>query len=65
MVGKGISMEREYEVIEIAFKSGETVTYKEHEWDDYSYDGKSIAVKNHGAWVGIYNFDSVFYVELH
>lgn len=65
MVGKGISMEREYEVIEITFKSGETIVYKAHEWDDYSFDGKAICVKLKGAWVGIYNFDSVFSVELH
>lgn len=65
MVGKGINMEREYEVIEITFKSGKTVTYKANEWGNYGYDGKCVVVKNHGAWVGIYNFDSVFSVELH
>ena len=58
-------MEQEYEVIEITFKSGETITYKKGEWDDYSYDGKSIAVKKSGALVGIYNFDNVFSAELH
>lgn len=58
-------MEQEYEVIEITFKSGETIAYKNGEWDDYSYDGKSVAVKKSGAWVGIYNFDNVFSVELH
>lgn len=58
-------MEQEYEVIEITFKSGETITYKKGEWDDYSYDGKSVAIKKSGAWVGIYNFDNVFSVELH
>lgn len=58
-------MEREYDVIVITFKSGEAITYKANEWDDYSYDGKSVAVKNHDTWVGIYNFDSVFSVELH
>ena len=49
----------------ITFKSGEAITYKANEWDDYSYDGKSVAVKNHGEWVGIYNFDNAFSVELH
>lgn len=57
-------MQAEFEVIEITFKSGETVTYKAHEWDDYSYDGQAISVKKNGTWVGIYNFDSVFSVEL-
>lgn len=53
-----------YTSLEITFKSGETITYKEGEWDDYSYDGKAINVKKKGAWVGIYNFDNVFCVEL-
>ena len=50
--------------LEITFKSGETIIYREGEWDDYSYDGKSICVKLKGAWIGIYNFDHVFSVEL-
>lgn len=53
-----------YERIEITFKSGETITYKAGEWDDYSYDGNAIIVKKNGAWVGIYNFDHIFCVEL-
>ena len=55
---------KEYELLQITFKSGETVTYKHGEWDDYSFDGKAVAVKKGGAWVGIYNFDNVFCVEL-
>lgn len=50
--------------LEITFKSGDTITYREGEWDDYGYDGKAISVKLKGAWVGIYNFDHVFSVEL-
>lgn len=57
-------MAQEYEVIVITFKSGEAITYSKGEWDDYSYDGQAIAVKKNGTWVGIYNFDSVFSVEL-
>lgn len=53
-----------YTSLEITFKSGETIAYKEGEWDDYSYDRKAIIVKKKGAWVGIYNFDNVFCVEL-
>lgn len=53
-----------YTDLEITFKSGETITYSEGEWDDYSYDGKAVAVKKDGAWVGLYNFDNVFCVEL-
>jgi hypothetical protein len=50
--------------LEITFKSSETITYEKDQWDDYGYDGKSICVKLQGAWVGIYNFDHVFSVEL-
>ena len=53
-----------YTDLEITFKSGETITYSKDEWDDYSYDGKAVAVKKSGAWVGLYNFDNVFCVEL-
>lgn len=53
-----------YTSLEITFKSGETITYKDGEWDDYSYDRKAIIVKKKGVWVGIYNFDNVFCVEL-
>jgi hypothetical protein len=53
-----------YTDLEITFKSGETITYSKGEWDDYSYDGKSVAVKKDDAWVGLYNFDNVFCVEL-
>lgn len=35
--------------IEITFKSGETIAYKEGEWDDYAYDGKAVIVKQKGA----------------
>lgn len=53
-----------YNSIEITFKSGDTIAYHEGEWDDYSFDGKAVAVKKNGAWIGIYNFDNVFCVEL-
>lgn len=53
-----------YKNLEITFKSGETITYKPGEWDDYAYDGGAVIVKHDGAWVGIYNFDNVFCVEL-
>lgn len=53
-----------FEKIEITFKSGETITYYKGGWDDYSYDGKAVIVKNKGAWIGVYNFDSIFCVEL-
>jgi hypothetical protein len=53
-----------YKELQITFKSGDTITYSEDEWDDYSYDGKAISVKKNGAWVGIYNFGHIFSIEL-
>ena len=52
------------ERIEITFKSGETISYGKGEWDDYAYDGNAVIVKLKGAYIGIYNFSSVFCVEL-
>lgn len=52
------------ERIEITFKSGETISYGKGEWDDYAYDGKAVIVKKNSTWIGIYNFDDVFCVEL-
>lgn len=53
-----------YEKIEITFKSGETITYDKDKWDDYAFDGKAVIVKKNSTWIGIYNFDDVFCVEL-
>lgn len=52
------------EKIEITLKSGETITLDKDKWDDYSYDGKCFIVKKCGAWVGFYNIDSVFFIEV-
>jgi hypothetical protein len=53
-----------YNSIEITFKSGDTVTYNSGEWDDYSFIGSAVVVKKNSTWIGIYNFDNVFCVEL-
>ena len=53
-----------FERIEITFKNGETKTYEKDEWDDYGFVGNAVIVKNNGAWIGIFNFDNVFCVEL-
>lgn len=53
-----------YKKLEITFKSGETITYKPGEWDDYSFTGSAVVVKKNSTWIGIYNFDNVFCVEL-
>ena len=54
----------EYAKIEITFMSGETITYNKGEWDDYAYDCKAVIVKLEGSWIGIFNFEKVFCVEL-
>ena len=54
----------EFKKIEITFKNGETITYDEEQWDDYSYDCKAVIVKKDGVWIGIYNFDNVYCVEV-
>lgn len=51
-------------ILEITFKSGEIISYGKGEWDDYAYDGKAVIVKKNSTWIGIYNFDDVFCVEL-
>ena len=53
-----------YNTIEVTFKSGHSATWsaEQGEWDDYSYDGKAFIIKRNGAWVGIYNMDSVISV---
>lgn len=53
-----------YKDLEITFKSGETITYKPEDWDDYSFTGSAVVVKKNNTWIGIYNFDNVFCVEL-
>jgi hypothetical protein len=53
-----------YKRLEITFKSGETITYKPDEWDDYSFTGSAVVVKKNSTWIGIYNFDNIFCVEL-
>ena len=56
--------DEEENILEITFKSGETISYGKDEWDDYAYDGKAVIVKKNSARIGIYNFDDVFCVEL-
>ena len=56
--------DEEKSILEITFKSGETISYGKGEWNYYAYDGKAVIVKKNSAWIGIYNFDDVFCVEL-
>ena len=63
-IEKELDSMNNFEKIEITFKSGETITYDKDKWDDYAYDGKAVIVKKNSTWIGIYNFDDVFCVEL-
>ncbi len=51
-------------IIEVTFKNGHSATWEadKGEWDDYAYDGKAFIIKKDGAWVGIYNMDSIISV---
>ena len=53
-----------YTTIEVTFKNGHSAIWdaEKGEWDDYTYEGSIFAIKKDGAWVGIYNMDSVFSV---
>ena len=49
----------------IEFFDGKPRTFSKEEWDDYSYDGDFIIVKNKGAWVAMYAAKNVLSLELH
>ena len=55
---------KNYNIIEVTFHNGEVANWEadKGEWDDYAYDGKAFIIKKDGAWVGIYNFDSIISV---
>ena len=45
--------------LRIVFKNGEQVTYRNKQYTDYMYDGKSFIVIKKKQWVGIYNMDCI------
>jgi len=53
---------KKFSTIEITFVNSHTAIWNVDEWDDYAYDGKVLVIKKDGAWVGIYNMDSVISV---
>lgn len=55
---------KNYNTIEVTLKNRHTATWEAEkgEWDDYAYDGKVLIIKKDGAWIGIYNMDSVISV---
>ena len=50
--------------ITIVLRNSQTVVWTKEQWDDYSYDGKAFIIIKDGAWVGIYNFDSIISVAV-
>lgn len=55
---------KNYNTVEVTLKDGQSAIWEAEkgDWDDYSYDGKVFIIKKDGAWVGIYNIDSVISV---
>lgn len=53
-----------FNTIEVTLKGGHSAVWEANkgEWDDYAYDGTAFIIKKGGAWVGIYNMDSVISV---
>ena len=54
-----------YKTIKITFNNGNSVKYNENEWNDWALIDDFVVIKNNeGAWVAIYNTNSIFAVEL-
>ena len=54
-----------YKTIKITFNNGNSVKYNENEWNDWALiDGFVVIKNNEGAWIAIYNTNSIFAVEL-
>ena len=54
-----------YKTIKITFNNGNSVKYNENEWNDWTLIDDFVVIKNNeGAWVAIYNTNSIFAVEL-
>ena len=52
-------------MIEIVMKNGDMITYKPEDYTDYHYDRKFFIVTYNKQWIGMYNCDSIEYVEIH
>lgn len=50
-------------MLEITFKNGNTVTYGDDSFTDYSYQGAVFVVINKMQWIGIYNMDMIAFIE--
>ena len=51
----------QYKTIKVGLKSGMIAVWEasKGEWDDYMYIDNLFVIKKDGAWVGIYNMDTV------
>ncbi len=45
--------------IAVTLKDGYCAVWQADQWDDCAYDGKVLIIKKDGAWVGLYNIDSI------
>lgn len=50
-------------MLEITFKNGNTVTYEDDSFTDYSYQGAVFVVINKMQWIGIYSMDMIAFIE--
>lgn len=53
------------ETLTIEFFDGKPRTFNKDEWDDYSYDGDFVVIKNKGAWVAMYAAANILSLEIH
>ena len=52
-------------MIEIHFRNGEVVCYKDDEYTDYKYDRKYFIVTRDNKWIGFYNLDCIMCILVH
>ena len=51
-------------MIKITMTNGNVITWGEEAYTDYKYDGKFFIIIRDEQWVGFYNLDHVFSIEV-
>lgn len=51
-------------MIKIILSNSKNVIWKEHEYDDYLYDGKFFVIIKDNKWIGFYNLDKVVSISV-
>ena len=54
-----MSKKSKKQTIRVYFKDGHVDEIPQRLWDDYEYNYGLFVVKRKGAWIGIYNMDTV------